>query len=102
MTPTSGIASHLHVWTDDLTRYPRSKAPYSASAELLFEYIEDAGIAQAVIVLPMYYEFDNFVRHELAWLSDAQRHLILGGAALKLWQFGPSARRVGATSERAV
>jgi L-fuconolactonase len=53
------VDSHLHVWSEDRERYPRTDAPYRASPELLLDYMDEAGVAHAVIVLPMYYRYDN-------------------------------------------
>ena len=53
------VDSHLHIWSDDLTRYPREEVPYPGSVELLLDYMNEAGVDHAVIVLPMYYEYDN-------------------------------------------
>ncbi|HEV2126193.1 MAG TPA: amidohydrolase family protein, partial [Chloroflexota bacterium] len=50
-----------HVWSEDRERYPRSDTPYRASPELLLDYMDEAGVAHAVIVLPMYYRYDNRV-----------------------------------------
>jgi predicted TIM-barrel fold metal-dependent hydrolase len=53
------VDSHVHIWTEDRKRYPRADTPYPASPELLLEEMERAGVDRAVIVLPMYYGFDN-------------------------------------------
>ncbi len=53
------IDSHLHIWSDDQARYPRAEVPYPGSTELLLEYMDEAGVDHAVIVLPMYYQYDN-------------------------------------------
>lgn len=53
------VDSHLHVWSEDRERYPRTDTPYRASPELLLDYMDEAGVDHAVIVLPMYYRFDN-------------------------------------------
>lgn len=63
------VDSHVHIWSEDRERYPRAEAPYPASPELLLEEMARAGVDHAVIVLPMYYAFDNRV------LADTlQRH----------------------------
>ena len=58
------IDSHLHVWSDDESRYPYSKVsrPKSgdrASVELLNEHMAEAGVEKAVIVQPIHYLYDN-------------------------------------------
>ncbi len=53
------VDSHLHIWSDDVERYPRTEIPYPGSIELLLQYLDEAGVDHAVIVLPMYYEYDN-------------------------------------------
>jgi L-fuconolactonase len=53
------VDSHLHVWSEDRERYPRTDTPYRASPELLLDYMDEAGVDHAVIVLPMYYRYDN-------------------------------------------
>ena len=55
------VDSHLHIWSDDRDRYPRADTPYRASVELLLDYLDEAGVDHAVIVLPMYYRYDNRV-----------------------------------------
>jgi len=62
MTPI--IDSHLHVWSDDVERFPRQEVPYPGSAELLLEYMDEAGVDQSVIVLSMHYQYDNRVLAE--------------------------------------
>jgi predicted TIM-barrel fold metal-dependent hydrolase len=53
------VDSHLHVWSEDRQQYPRSDTPYRAPVELLLDYLDEAGVDHAVIVLPMYYRYDN-------------------------------------------
>ncbi|NKB67692.1 MAG: amidohydrolase family protein [Candidatus Latescibacteria bacterium] len=53
------VDSHLHIWSDDVDRYPRRDVPYPGSAELLLQYMDEAGVDHAVIVLPQYYQYDN-------------------------------------------
>jgi L-fuconolactonase len=55
------VDSHLHIWLDERDSYPRAEAPYPASPDLLLEYMDEAGVDHAVIVLPMYYHYDNRV-----------------------------------------
>jgi predicted TIM-barrel fold metal-dependent hydrolase len=55
------VDSHLHIWADDREQYPRAEAPYRAPVELLLDYMDEAGVDHAVIVLPMYYRYDNRV-----------------------------------------
>jgi len=59
MTPI--VDSHVHIWSEDRERYPRSETPYPAAPELLLAEMAAAGVQHAVIVLPMYYAFDNHV-----------------------------------------
>ena len=59
MTPI--VDSHLHIWSEDRERYPRKETPYPAAPELLLAEMAAAGVQHAVIVLPMYYAFDNRV-----------------------------------------
>lgn len=53
------VDSHLHAWSEDRERYPRTDTPYRASPELLLDYMDEAGVDHAVIVLPQYYRYDN-------------------------------------------
>lgn len=58
------VDSHLHVWSDDPQKYPWDarfmRAPErSATAEMLLEEMEKAGVDKAVAVQPSYYGFDN-------------------------------------------
>ena len=53
------VDSHLHIWSDDVQTFPRQDVPYPGSAELLLEYMDEAGVDQAVIVLSMHYRYDN-------------------------------------------
>jgi len=64
---TPVVDSHLHIWSEDRERYPRADTPYRASVDLLFDYMDEAGVDHAVIVLPMHYRYDNRV------LADALR-----------------------------
>ena len=55
------IDSHLHVWSDDPTRYPwAGKGTTEAgTAELLLETLAVSGVDKAVIVQPIHYVYDN-------------------------------------------
>jgi L-fuconolactonase len=55
------IDSHLHVWSDDPTRYPwEGKGTTEAgTAELLVETMAVSGVDKAVIVQPIHYVYDN-------------------------------------------
>lgn len=53
------IDSHLHIWSEDTVTYPRSETPFPAPPELLFEYMDEAGVDRAVFVLSMHYLYDN-------------------------------------------
>ena len=53
------IDSHLHVWSEDTETYPRSETPFPAPPELLLEYMGEADVDRAVIVLSMHYLYDN-------------------------------------------
>ena len=57
MTPV--VDSHLHIWSEDRERYPRADTPYRASPELLFDYMDEAGVDHAVAVLSVHYRYDN-------------------------------------------
>ncbi len=56
------IDTHLHVWSDDFSRYPfadGTQAAEGAPVELLNETMAEAGVNKAVIVQPIYYRYDN-------------------------------------------
>ena len=58
------IDSHLHVWSDDESRYPfsgmsRPGPGVRGSVELLNEHMNEAGVDRAVIVQPIHYLYDN-------------------------------------------
>ena len=53
------IDSHLHIWSEDVSRYPRRETPYPGSVELLLQYMDEAEVDRAVIVLPQCYRYDN-------------------------------------------
>lgn len=55
------VDTHLHIWSEDREQYPRTDTPYRASPPLLLDYMDEAGVDHAVIVLPMYYRYDNRV-----------------------------------------
>ncbi len=55
------VDSHLHIWSNDVTRYPREEAPYIGTVELLCDYMDEAQVDHAVIVLPRHYRYDNRV-----------------------------------------
>ena len=57
------IDTHLHVWSEDFSRYPfadgSKAADEGAPVELLNDTMDEAGVDKAVIVQPIYYRFDN-------------------------------------------
>lgn len=56
------IDSHLHVWSDDFSRYPFADGRTDiedGSVELLNQTMAEAGVDKAVIVQPIYYLYDN-------------------------------------------
>ncbi len=56
------IDTHLHVWSDDFSRYPFAEgrqASEGAPVELLNETMAEAGVDKAVIVQPIGYLYDN-------------------------------------------
>ncbi len=58
------VDSHLHVWSDDAERYPWDTRflppPHEpATAEMLLEEMEAAGVDKAVLVQPSNYAYDN-------------------------------------------
>ena len=56
------IDTHLHVWSDDVERYPFAEGRTQVgggSVELLNQTMDEVGIDKAVIVQPIYYLFDN-------------------------------------------
>ncbi|MCZ6677131.1 MAG: amidohydrolase family protein [Candidatus Poribacteria bacterium] len=56
------IDTHLHVWTDEASRYPFAEGRQvneSATVELLNETMAEAGVDKAVIVQPIHYLYDN-------------------------------------------
>ena len=58
------IDSHLHVWSQEESRYPfgevsRPPSEDEASVELLSQYMAQSGVEKAVIVQPIHYLYDN-------------------------------------------
>ena len=56
------IDTHLHVWSDDFSRYPFADGRTSiepGSVELLNKTMAEAGVDKAVIVQPINYLYDN-------------------------------------------
>ena len=56
------IDSHLHVWSDDIQRYPFAGGKVvdeAGSAELLLETMAAHGVEKAAIVQPIHYLYDN-------------------------------------------
>ncbi len=56
------IDTHLHVWSDDVKRYPMTGGRSSdrkGSVELLNETMAEVGVDKAVIVQPIHYLYDN-------------------------------------------
>ena len=58
------IDAHVHVWTDDRTRYPRAAGakdyePASFTPAQLFTHTKPAGVSQVVLIQMSFYRFDN-------------------------------------------
>jgi predicted TIM-barrel fold metal-dependent hydrolase len=58
------IDAHVHVWTDDRTRYPRADgakdyAPARFTPGDLFVHTRPAGVTQVVLIQMSFYRFDN-------------------------------------------
>ena len=56
------IDTHLHVWSDDVERYPFAEGRTQVgggSVELLNQTMDEVGVDKAVIVQPIHYLFDN-------------------------------------------
>ena len=56
------IDTHLHVWSDDFSRYPFSDGRTTdqlGTVELLNQTMDEAGVDKAVIVQPIHYLYDN-------------------------------------------
>jgi predicted TIM-barrel fold metal-dependent hydrolase len=66
------IDAHVHVWTDDRTRYPRAQgsrdyAPARFTPEDLFAHSKPAGVTRIVLIQMSFYQFDN------SYMLDAMR-----------------------------
>jgi predicted TIM-barrel fold metal-dependent hydrolase len=66
------IDAHVHVWTDDHTRYPRAQgsrdyAPARFTPEDLFAHSKPAGVTRIVLIQMSFYQFDN------SYMLDAMR-----------------------------
>lgn len=66
------IDAHVHVWTDDESRYPRaagqqSYAPARFTPEDLFRHSKPAGVNRVVLIQMSFYRFDN------SYMLDAMR-----------------------------
>jgi predicted TIM-barrel fold metal-dependent hydrolase len=60
----AGIDAHVHVWTDDRTRYPRASGerdytPERFTPEDLFVHSKPAGVTRIVLIQMSFYRFDN-------------------------------------------
>lgn len=58
------IDSHVHLWTDDRTRYPRATGepdypPARFTPEDLFLHTKPAGVTKIVLIQMSFYRFDN-------------------------------------------
>lgn len=60
------VDAHVHVWTDDLTRYPiaagyskRDVAPATFCPEKLFSHTTRSGVTRVVLIQIGFYGFDN-------------------------------------------
>lgn len=58
------IDSHVHLWTDDRTRYPRASGepdypPARFTPEDLFLHTKPAGVTKIVLIQMSFYRFDN-------------------------------------------
>jgi predicted TIM-barrel fold metal-dependent hydrolase len=61
---SNAIDAHVHVWTDDLTRYPRTpggrdSTPMRFNPQDLFAHSNPAGVARIVLIQMSFYRFDN-------------------------------------------
>ena len=61
---TSTIDAHVHVWTDDVRRYPRAAGerdylPKRFTPEDLFRHARPAGVQRVVLIQMSFYRFDN-------------------------------------------
>ena len=66
------IDSHVHLWTDDRTRYPRapgepSYPPPRFTPQDLFSHTKPAGVTKIVLIQMSFYRFDN------SYLLDCMR-----------------------------
>jgi predicted TIM-barrel fold metal-dependent hydrolase len=66
------IDAHVHVWTDDRTRYPRAAgereyAPARFTPEDLFVHSKPVGVSKIVLIQMSFYRFDN------RYMLDAMR-----------------------------
>jgi predicted TIM-barrel fold metal-dependent hydrolase len=60
----STIDAHVHVWTDDIQRYPRAAGerdyqPRRFTPEDLFRHTKPAGVQRVVLIQMSFYRFDN-------------------------------------------
>jgi len=60
----ASIDAHVHVWTDDRTRYPRAPGetdylPARFTPEDLFVHTKPAGVTRIVLIQMSFYRFDN-------------------------------------------
>jgi predicted TIM-barrel fold metal-dependent hydrolase len=60
----AAIDSHVHVWTDDLKRYPRTSGereyePARFTPDDLFRHSVPAGVSRIVLIQMSFYRFDN-------------------------------------------
>ncbi len=83
------IDAHVHVWTDDFTRYPLSQffAPRdmsqpTASPDDFFNHARPSGIDRAVLIQMSYYGFDN------SYMLDTLRRYgdVFAGVAMVNWE----------------
>lgn len=77
------IDAHVHVWTDDKTRYPRATGerdyvPVRFTPEDLFAHTKPAGVNRVVLIQMSFYRFDN------SYMLDAMRAhpAVFAGVAL--------------------
>lgn len=62
--PLPAIDAHVHLWTDDVKRYPRVAGakdypPPRFTAEDLFAHSKPAGVSRIVLIQMSFYQFDN-------------------------------------------
>ncbi|MDZ4851882.1 MAG: amidohydrolase family protein [Pirellulaceae bacterium] len=60
------IDAHVHVWTDDIAKYPLAEGfsvpdmkPSSFTPEELFQHTSPAGVARIVLIQMSFYKYDN-------------------------------------------